>query len=58
METLLIALVDGISTQHAILLSFGMNAISISIEYFVIACVDYELLELRSSGRVTGVPAA
>lgn len=36
---LVIALLDGISTQHAILINFGMNAASVVVEYFAIAQV-------------------
>lgn len=36
---LVIALLDGISTQHAILINFGMNAASVVIEYYAIAQV-------------------
>lgn len=49
---LFIALVDGISTQHAILLNFGMNAVSIAIEYFAIARVYYEVPELQEAKQL------
>jgi solute carrier family 40 (iron-regulated transporter), member 1 len=41
---LFIALVDGISTEVAIIVNFGMNVLSVGIEYFAIAKVGDVLL--------------
>lgn len=46
-----IAIIDGISTETAILVNLGMNCVSVIIEYFAIAKVrsprDFHLLELQ-----------
>lgn len=49
---LFIALIDGISTQNAILLNFGMNAVSISVEYIAIAHVYYEMPQLQEAKQL------
>lgn len=36
-----IAIIDGISTETAILVNLGMNCVSVVIEYFTIARVRY-----------------
>jgi len=47
MGPLFIALIDGISTEIAILVNLGMNVASVVVEYFAIAKVYYEVLELQ-----------
>lgn len=44
---LFIALLDGYSTQLAIVVNFGMNAASVIVEYFAIARVYHQVPELR-----------
>ncbi|KAM5353404.1 hypothetical protein ACJ41O_000054 [Fusarium nematophilum] len=44
---LFIALIDGYSSEVAILVNFGMNATSVVIEYFAIAKVYYDVPELQ-----------
>ncbi|KFY06853.1 hypothetical protein V492_07688 [Pseudogymnoascus sp. VKM F-4246] len=44
---LFIALINGMSTEAAILVNLGMNVTSIGIEYFAIAQVYNEVLELQ-----------
>ncbi|CAM1511449.1 Fc.00g089620.m01.CDS01 [Cosmosporella sp. VM-42] len=48
-----IALVDGTSTETAILVNLGMNCVSVVIEYFSIAKVYYHVPELQ---RVKAAP--
>ncbi|KFY71732.1 hypothetical protein V498_10133, partial [Pseudogymnoascus sp. VKM F-4517 (FW-2822)] len=44
---LFISLVDGMSTEVAILVNLGMNMASVAVEYFAIAQVYYEVPELQ-----------
>lgn len=44
---LLIALIDGVSTEVAIIVNFAMNVASIVIEYLAIAEVYYRVSELQ-----------
>lgn len=44
---LFIALIDGISTEVAIIVNFAMNIASVTIEYFAIARVYHEVSELQ-----------
>ncbi|KAJ5801084.1 uncharacterized protein N7518_003152 [Penicillium psychrosexuale] len=46
---LFIALIDGISTEVAILVNLGMNVCSVVVEYFSIAKVYYEVPELQEA---------
>ncbi|KAJ5190710.1 uncharacterized protein N7498_009695 [Penicillium cinerascens] len=46
---LFIALIDGISTEAAILVNLGMNVCSVVVEYFSIAKVYYEVPELQET---------
>ncbi|RDL35914.1 Uncharacterized protein BP5553_06526 [Venustampulla echinocandica] len=48
---LFIALIDGISTEVAILVNLGMNVASVAVEYFAIAKVYYEVPELQRPKR-------
>ncbi|KAJ4146843.1 hypothetical protein LMH87_001402 [Akanthomyces muscarius] len=48
---LFIALIDGFSTQLAIILNFAVNAASVGVEYFAIAHVYYEVPELQRPKR-------
>lgn len=50
---LFIALIDSISTRHAILINFAMNATSVLVEYFTIASVYYEVPELQGAKEIT-----
>ncbi|WEW60190.1 hypothetical protein PRK78_005675 [Emydomyces testavorans] len=51
-----IALVDGISTEAAILLNFAMNAFSIPVEYYAIARV-YEMVPALRASKQSSVYA-
>ncbi|EZF72190.1 hypothetical protein H105_05761 [Trichophyton soudanense CBS 452.61] len=51
---LFISLIDGISTETAILLNLGMNTCSVFFEYFAIARVYYDVPELQKSKRSDG----
>ncbi|KAF3386316.1 Solute carrier family 40 member 1 [Penicillium rolfsii] len=55
---LFIALIDGVSTETAIMVNFGMNICSVVVEYYSIAKVYEEVPELqrakRSSSRSQG----
>ncbi|KAJ5653951.1 hypothetical protein N7490_000954 [Penicillium lividum] len=59
---LFIALIDGMSTEAAILVNLGMNVCSVMVEYFSIAKVYYEVPELQemkhSSPKVRTVEPA
>ena len=44
-----IALIDGISTEVAIAVNFGMNVLSVGIEYFAIARVRTGLPEASTA---------
>ncbi|OXV05939.1 hypothetical protein Egran_06292, partial [Elaphomyces granulatus] len=44
---LFIALIDGVSTEIAIIVNFTMNIASIGIEYFAIARIYYEVSDLQ-----------
>lgn len=46
-----IGVVDGVSTETAILVNLGMNCISVVIEYFSIAKVYYQVPELQQPKR-------
>ncbi|KAJ6105270.1 hypothetical protein N7523_010080 [Penicillium sp. IBT 18751x] len=46
---LFIALIDGMSTEAAILVNLGMNVCSVMVEYFSIAKVYYEVPELQET---------
>ena len=46
---LFIALIDGVSTEVAIIANFTMNVASVIIEYFAIAWVYYDVSELQQS---------
>ena len=48
---LFIALVDGYSTEAAIIVNFAMNATSVVAEYFAVARVYYDVPELQGSKR-------
>ncbi|QKX64027.1 uncharacterized protein TRUGW13939_11200 [Talaromyces rugulosus] len=49
---LFIALIDGISTETAIIVNFGMNICSIAVEYFSIAKVYDEIPELQNAKKM------
>lgn len=53
---LFIALIDSISTRHAILINFAMNAASVLVEYFAIASVYYEVPDLQGAKQITYSP--
>lgn len=46
MGPLFIALIDGISTEAAILVNLGMNVASVIVEYFAIAQVHLTIVML------------
>lgn len=48
---LFIALIDGVSTESAIVVNFGLNLASIIIEYFAIAKVYHEVPDLQVPKR-------
>lgn len=48
---LFIALIDGVSTEVAIIVNFAMNVASVLIEYFAIARVYYEVPALQEPKR-------
>lgn len=48
-----IGIIDGISTETAILLNLSMNCASVVIEYFTIARVGYRSYSLGVSSLVT-----
>ena len=48
---LFIALIDGISTEVAIIVNLAMNVASVIIEYFAIARVYYEVKQLQQSKK-------
>lgn len=51
---LFISLIDGISTETAILLNLGMNTCSVFFEYFAIARVRYSTLQFYPQNTDTG----
>jgi solute carrier family 40 (iron-regulated transporter), member 1 len=48
---LFIALIDGASTETAIIINFTMNVASVPVEYFAIALVYYKVPELQHSKK-------
>lgn len=48
---LFVALIDGISTETAIIVNFVMNVVSIPVEYLAIARIYYDVPELQQSKK-------
>ncbi|KAM0753282.1 hypothetical protein T439DRAFT_346894 [Meredithblackwellia eburnea MCA 4105] len=55
---LFIALLDGISTELAILVNFGMNLLSVGVEYLTIAKVYYSISSLQEPKTAAPVTLA
>ncbi|KAJ5890965.1 uncharacterized protein N7473_007193 [Penicillium subrubescens] len=53
---LFIALIDGISTETAIMVNFGMNVCSVVVEYYSIAKVYDEVPELQEAKKFPHMP--